>query len=342
VSNITTFSTQNITAKERPAVVSRVISSILTNVIITEPENRALEAEITSVSLKSTVLASFDLGPIMFYRSPELVKDGDDRFSLVTCVGGSYEIATLDGTITNVVSGMAGLVSHRLPSRTLATGKNQEKTLVFPRELISHALRNPDECIGAVPEGGMTAIRLMASYMTGLLNEVDSIPPKMQQLIEGHMLDLLANAYDPSGEWSRAAPNDGVNAARLQQVLKHVSESYADSTLSANSIAASHGVSPRIVHKLLSSTGLSLSQHLLEKRLQAARQELQNERLLTKRVSEIALDAGFSDVSYFNRCFRRRFGDTPTGFRPSTQKSAGKSKKCAPQSKIPVARSAQL
>jgi AraC-like DNA-binding protein len=34
-----------------------------------------------------------------------------------------------------------------------------------------------------------------------------------------------------------------------------------------------------------------------------------------RRVAEIALEAGFSDISYFNRLFRARFGDTPTGIR---------------------------
>jgi AraC-like DNA-binding protein len=316
VADIISFTTNGIEPSARPKIVSDVISGILTNIVISEPTGEPLEAKIDSVSLKNTVLASFDLGPVVFDRSPELVKDGDDRFSLVTCVGGFYDITTPDGSTIQVVAGMAGLVSHRLPSRTTALGNNHEKTLVFPRELISHALRNPDERIGAVPEGGMVAIRLMSSYMSGLLNEKKPILPKMQQMIEGHVLDLVANAYDPSGDWSRAAPNDGVNAARLQQILDHVSRAFTDRSMNAETIAALHGVSPRKVHQLLSTTGSTLSEHLLEFRLQAARQELQNERLLSKRVSEIALDAGFSDVSYFNRCFRRRFGDTPTGFRP--------------------------
>jgi AraC-like DNA-binding protein len=33
------------------------------------------------------------------------------------------------------------------------------------------------------------------------------------------------------------------------------------------------------------------------------------------RVSDIAFDCGFNDLSYFNRCFRRRFGLTPTAAR---------------------------
>lgn len=320
--DVATFSTDAILADERPKVVSEVVSGFLAKMDISEPNGKPLEAKIDSVALKNTVLASFDLGPVLFERNHEMIKDGDDRFSLVACVGGAYDITAPHGETVHVFAGMAGLMSHRLPNRTLALGNSQEKTLVFPRELISHALRNPDERIGAVPEGGLAAIRLMASYMSGLLNEKKPILPKMQQLIEGHVLDLVANAYDPGGEWSRAAPNNGVHAARLQQILRQISESFAEQDLNAERIATTNGMSPRSVHQLLVETGQTLSEHILEQRLQAARNALQSERLLNKRVSEIALDVGFSDVSYFNRCFRRRFGDSPKGFKPVSTSSA--------------------
>ena len=41
-----------------------------------------------------------------------------------------------------------------------------------------------------------------------------------------------------------------------------------------------------------------------------------NDRL---KVSEIALACGFNEVSYFNRCFRRRFGATPSEFRDAAR-----------------------
>ena len=34
-----------------------------------------------------------------------------------------------------------------------------------------------------------------------------------------------------------------------------------------------------------------------------------------ERISDIAFACGFNDLSYFNRCFRRRFGLTPTAAR---------------------------
>jgi AraC-like DNA-binding protein len=34
-------------------------------------------------------------------------------------------------------------------------------------------------------------------------------------------------------------------------------------------------------------------------------------------ISQIALDSGFSSYAYYGKCFRRRFGMTPTEFRQS-------------------------
>ena len=42
---------------------------------------------------------------------------------------------------------------------------------------------------------------------------------------------------------------------------------------------------------------------------------LTDPRRASEKISTIAFDAGFGDVSYFNRVFRQRYGDTPSGVR---------------------------
>ncbi len=81
------------------------------------------------------------------------------------------------------------------------------------------------------------------------------------------------------------------------------------------SLAAELGVSVRYVQDLLHETGTSFSARVLEHRLQRARvmlSEPSNDRM---RIAEIARACGFNEVPYFNRCFRRRFGESPTGIR---------------------------
>ena len=38
-------------------------------------------------------------------------------------------------------------------------------------------------------------------------------------------------------------------------------------------------------------------------------------------ISQIALDCGFSSYAYYGKCFRRRFGMTPTEFRQSAEQN---------------------
>jgi AraC-like DNA-binding protein len=66
---------------------------------------------------------------------------------------------------------------------------------------------------------------------------------------------------------------------------------------------------------LLEDTGRSLSEHLLERRLDAAAAILRNPAMDHVRIAEVAIAVGFTDISHFNRSFRRKFGDTPSGLR---------------------------
>jgi AraC-like DNA-binding protein len=54
---------------------------------------------------------------------------------------------------------------------------------------------------------------------------------------------------------------------------------------------------------------------VLELRLQRARAMLADPRYAAMRIGAVAYAAGFADISYFNRSFRRRFGLTPTAAR---------------------------
>jgi transcriptional regulator GlxA family with amidase domain len=59
----------------------------------------------------------------------------------------------------------------------------------------------------------------------------------------------------------------------------------------------------------------SFTEHVNELRLKRAFMLLKAEREGHACISDIGLQAGFSDISHFNRVFRARFGDTPSGVR---------------------------
>ncbi len=54
---------------------------------------------------------------------------------------------------------------------------------------------------------------------------------------------------------------------------------------------------------------------MLEQRLARAYRILSDARFVERNISAVAFESGFSDVSYFNRTFRKRFGAAPSEVR---------------------------
>jgi AraC-like DNA-binding protein len=109
---------------------------------------------------------------------------------------------------------------------------------------------------------------------------------------------------------------------RRAAILRIVESRSGDPKLSAAAIAAVLGITPRYVHLLLEETGRSLSHHVLERRLRRAIELLRDPRWRDRRISDIAAAAGFTDLSYFNRAFRRHCGVTPSDIRDTATAAA--------------------
>ncbi len=105
--------------------------------------------------------------------------------------------------------------------------------------------------------------------------------------------------------------NDG--APLLMRSLDIVEASFRDSEFAVKNIADILCVHPRQVQRAFENLGVTPTKFLLAKRLEFARSRLEA-RLLGQHnelISDIAYEAGFSDLSYFNRRFRQVFGCAP-------------------------------
>jgi len=108
-------------------------------------------------------------------------------------------------------------------------------------------------------------------------------------------------------------------AARRSEIMRVIESRSADPGLNAITVANLLGITPRYVHLLLKETGRSFTHHVLEKRLEKATALLRDPRWLDRRIADIAAEAGFADLSYFSRAFRRRYGATPSDIREAAR-----------------------
>lgn len=129
------------------------------------------------------------------------------------------------------------------------------------------------------------------------------------------MLDLMAlvvRAENPD-------PGVGQRSSRLQlrqRILDYISDNFQDPDLSPREIAEHHGISESYLYKLFADDGMTVSQVIMQQRLQWAYELLASdagERRFT--VAEIAYAAGFRNVSHFSRTFTGRYRMAPSAVR---------------------------
>lgn len=124
------------------------------------------------------------------------------------------------------------------------------------------------------------------------------------QALRHAIVDLLLLARP-----AQADVHDGL----LQRALAIVQRDLSLGGLGPPAIAGELGISVRSLQVLFQDQGRTVTAHILEQRLLAAAQALVERP--PRRIADVAMDAGFGDLSYFCRAFRRRFGCTARDWR---------------------------
>ena len=162
---------------------------------------------------------------------------------------------------------------------------------------------------GLAPGG---ALSLAMDYSDLLLRHPAAVD-EAGMAIAQHLMDLASLGLGARGELALAAQRGGLRAVRLNALLAILSRRFTEPDFSAHKLASAAGLSERYVNELLYEAGASFTMRLNELRLRKAAELLA--RRGERRIADIAFACGFNDLSYFNRCFRRRFGLTPSAAR---------------------------
>src|SRR5262249_19480439 len=242
--------------------------------------------------------------------------DGTDDFCLFANRGRSPMLALQHGRETTLAPGAAALFTDTEVGGMRGTAENAWHALVVPRRPLLDLINHAEDAIATAMDPTLPAMRYLSRYLTMLLApEWPGDDPVLGDHVGSTLIDLLGLALGAGRDAAEIARGRGLRAARLSEIVAAIRAGYADPAFSPRSIALNLGLTPRYVQELLSETGRSFTDRVLELRLQKARAMLANPRYDRLRVSEIAYASGFNDISYFNRSFRRRFGASPLQYR---------------------------
>jgi AraC-like DNA-binding protein len=254
-------------------------------------------------------------------RTRALVADGIDDFSLIVNLGGPYvvsqgsnELVLADGEATLVSLTEPVSLAHHPPGHVLG--------LRIPRARLAPLIsRVEDSCVRRIPHG-VHALRLLTDYVA-IASGDDSAPSReVQHLVASHIHDLVAVAIGATRDAMEMAHGRGLRAARLHAIKQDVAQNLGQADLSVATLAPRHGCTPRFIQRLFETEGTTFTEYVLGQRLARAHRMLVDPRRAGEKISVVAYDCGFGDLSYFNRVFRRRYGGTPSDVRTQARRDA--------------------
>jgi AraC-like DNA-binding protein len=191
--------------------------------------------------------------------------------------------------------------------------------LQLPRKMLTPIAANLDDAAVRLIAGRSNALRLLTTYIRSLDPADISDTPELGRAVSTHIHDLVALTIGGHPDAMAFAQGRGARAARIQAIKADVSSNAGDIDLTIAAVARRHGVTPRYIHKLFETEDVTFSEFVLTRRLAVAHRLLSDRRLAHRSITSIAFDAGFADLSYFNRAFRRRYSATPSEVRAASR-----------------------
>jgi AraC-like DNA-binding protein len=251
------------------------------------------------------------------YRLRREFIDSDD---VVVTVGltSSYEAHQFD-RLLNLKPGEAIVLTASEPVFLKVPTYGEYINVRAPRRRLSPLISGLDAAYGRPIPADNPALRLLTHYI-GIIEETESLAaPDLRRQAVTHIHDLMALAIGATRDAAEIAKSRGARAARLRAIKQDIATRLDQPGLSVATIAARHRVKLRWVQRLFESEGTTFTEYVLAQRLVRAHRLLTDPLYANQKVSTIALDIGFGDLSYFNRAFRRRYGVAPSELRAAAK-----------------------
>ncbi|WP_378949370.1 helix-turn-helix transcriptional regulator [Mesorhizobium sp. ANAO-SY3R2] len=274
-----------------------------------DDENFAFDVAAYFLDPGTTIGTAF-YSAVLGERPKDLMADGRHDY-LMTIHTSDYEVAIEGKNSVVIKAGDITLVNEGTPM-----------AFALPETLLKVASLDEARLSALAPCARMKAFHHIpagaagAALLSGYADLLRTTAPEGEagrRLAGKHLYDLAALALHEGAEDAVERARASLGATRLQLVKADMLRNLTDPELGIGAVAMRQGVSPRYIQRLFEQEGLTFSEFRRDARLDLARTSL--DAADAGSISTIAFDAGFGDLSYFNRAFRQRFGVTPTEIR---------------------------
>ncbi|MET9658707.1 helix-turn-helix domain-containing protein [Streptomyces sp. NPDC006510] len=219
----------------------------------------------------------------------------------------------------------------------------------YPQRFATHVFQLPRRTLG-VPDSDIRQVTgnaigtgdgfgaMLLPFLATLASSVDGYPPAVANRLAGNVVDLFATLIA-----ERAHPGgtvaDTARSHLLLRVRDHINRNLGDPDLSPESIARTHRISVRYLHRLFEGEGTTVGRLIQQRRLEECGRELASRGRTAPTVSAVGQRWGFVNPAHFSRVFRATYGVSPREWRDlrTAQGDVGRSPAGAPAPSSTVA-----
>jgi AraC-like DNA-binding protein len=307
---VSRFSTSSYRAHERIAAWREVFGRTVLSIDITPRSTEGFHASALASRCSNFGLLHASTSAADQANSRSLIASDDVSFGVVTtCRWGASQL----GRSADLHPGDGVLMSNGDVGALTFPNDCRYVTFSIPRTAIKPLVPDIGALFARRVPASNPALQMLVRYLELARSGHVLSTPGLAAAYTDHVSDLLALSVGATSDGAELAKTRGLCAARLHAMKEDMRKTLDRPDLSVHSIAARHRVSVRYVQKLFEESGCTFTRFVMEERLTAAYD------VLTVRsnvpINRIAYDLGFSDLSYFNRAFRQRFGCTPSDVR---------------------------
>jgi AraC-like DNA-binding protein len=268
--------------------------------------DRPIEARFASRPFARARITDISNTPIRLTHTPQR---GAGGYQLVLQLDGHGRY-TQDGRDVVQEPGDLVLLDTALPFDSIFEVGLRVLVWDLPRDLLAPLLAAPEEAVARRIHGERGLGAVLSGCAHTLAAEAERLDKSSELSLQFHLCTLAALALGAGAAARDAAPL-AYRAARREQIRAYIAAHFRDADLDAERAAQDLRMSRRWLHALMDDGETGFAGEVARRRLEECRRLLDDPAQDRRSITDIALGAGFGDLSTFNRQFRARYGMTP-------------------------------
>jgi AraC family transcriptional regulator, positive regulator of tynA and feaB len=272
----------------------------------------AFNAEIKTVTVGGLLLSDVTAGAqIVQRRRDDIRRSSTDMLFLIRQISGSCDIHS-DGRVAQMSEGDFVLVDPHLPYDLHFGANFRQHCVQIPQWWLRQRVDEDRRLmIGHCITAQMPIARILGATVDQLV-EAGECRQSQIDVSEVFVDVLLRSLEGVSRSLEMTSADERQGASR---VFQYIAQNFQNEYVTPTSAADALGCSVRYVHKVCAMSGVTFNKMLVDARLSEAARLLRDGPPSSARISDIAFQSGFGDLSHFCRSFKSRYGVSATEYR---------------------------